>query len=182
MVVRCFQCNGLLRVDENSLPFDRRAKVRCPHCKSIGLMPEQPAAHLATGDPNAAAPGDADYPALLPVQVPPPPPPKPPDWKEAAIPHDAFNSFRYPGDRNAKASEKKPPTAPKKWALVAWVVVSVAVVAFFALLVNLILPGPAGVSPAVYTVPSGPAPPSGVTEENIDSHRNSAAPSIQDRR
>ncbi len=174
MVVRCFQCNGLLRIDENSLPSDRRAKVRCPHCKGIGLMPDRPAADPSSEDPSARE--ASDYPALLPTEE----SVRPPDWKEAAIPHDAFNSFRYPGERDGRLAEKK--TAAKRFPLILWVVVSVAIVALFALLVNIILPGPAGVSPAIHSVPPEQASPSGVTEENLDARRNSARPGLQDRR
>ena len=128
MVVRCSQCNGLLRVDEDNLPVDRRAKIRCPHCKGIGLMPERTDGNPSSAEPNSAP--DADYPVLVPAKE----PPRPRDWKEAAMPQDAFKSFRYPEERSGRTPGKKPPA--KRWSLILWVVVSVAVVAFFAVLVN----------------------------------------------
>jgi predicted Zn finger-like uncharacterized protein len=163
MVVRCFQCNGLLRVDENSLPPDGSARVRCPHCQGVGLMPDRSVAariaDLSSAEPRS--PEEQDYPVLVPPEKTPPPQ----DWKEEAIPHDAFKSFRYPGERDRRPA---PVIAARRgWPTWAWVVVSVVVVAFFALLVNLILPGPAGINPAIHTVPPEHAAPPGVSEENL---------------
>jgi predicted Zn finger-like uncharacterized protein len=195
MVVRCFQCNGLLRVDESSLPTNRRARVRCPHCKGIGLMPDRLVARSATGLSSAepAAQEEADYPSLLPLeppagqpmdQIPDQPVQQQPaaaeDWKETALPRDAFKSFRYPGERDRPPGPKK--AAAKGWPPIWLIVVSIAVVAFFALLVNIILPGPAGVNPAIHTVPPEQAGASGVSEENLSARRPPPSPAMPDRR
>jgi predicted Zn finger-like uncharacterized protein len=178
MVVRCFRCKGLLRVDESNLPSDRRAKIRCPHCKGIGLMPDIPVGSPGAQGGSADIPaheGTEDYPALLPPEQPLPPQ----DWKEAAIPQDAFKTFRYPGERENREPPKQP--VRRGWPLWVWILVSVAIVGAFALLVNVILPGPAGVRPVVHTVPPEQAGPPAVTEENIGVRSDRALPGIQDR-
>lgn len=179
MVIRCHQCKGLLQVDEKNLPSDRRAKIRCPHCKGIGMMPDASHQHVTGESPSEAAgnPQGGGYPALLPVE----PQRQPRDWKEAALPQDAFKTFRYPGDREeSRESVRKP--SRRGLPLWVWVIVSVVVVGFFALLVNLILPGPAGVRPLVHTVPPEHAGPPKVTEENAPApNRERSLPGLQDR-
>jgi hypothetical protein len=101
------------------------------------------------------------------------------DWKEAAIPRDAFKTFRYPEERE---NHQTPPKQAKRGLpLWLWVLISLMVVAFFAVLVNVILPGPAGVRPVVHTVPPEHAGPPRVTEENIGAQKERSLPGIQDR-
>lgn len=179
MVIRCHQCKGLLQVDEKNLPSDRRAKIRCPHCKGIGLMPDM-SHHDVSGQAQAPGSGDPQgghYPVLVPAEQ----PRQPRDWKETALPQDAFKTFRYPAEREeTRESARKP--SRRGLPLWVWVVVSVAVVAFFALLVNVILPGPAGVRPIVHTVPPEHAGPPKVSEENVPvPNRERTLPGLQDR-
>jgi predicted Zn finger-like uncharacterized protein len=177
MVVRCFRCKGLLRVDESNLPSDRKAKIRCPHCKGIGLMPDIPVRRPAAqgGSADVPAPERGDYPTLLSPEQ----PRAARDWKEAAIPQDAFKTFRSPGEREDREPVKK--AVRRGWPLWVWVLVSFVIVGAFALLVNVILPGPAGVRPVVHAVPPGQAGPPAVTEENVVAPRDRALPGIQDR-
>jgi hypothetical protein len=60
---------------------------------------------------------------------------------EHTLPSDAFHSFRFPSEREAPAVEQQP--EERGFGIVAWILVSLGVVGLFALLVNIILSGPA---------------------------------------
>ena len=148
MIVRCCYCEGVLRVDEKSLPTGRRAKIRCPHCKQIGYMPGVPLPGAAQEDAEAQAPAEPrEHPRLLPLDE-----SSPAAAEEPTMPRDAFQSFRFPAEQ--KESRQQPKMATRRGLrLAVWVIVSLAVVGLFALLVNLILPGPAGVQRTIHTAP-----------------------------
>ncbi|MBI5571780.1 MAG: hypothetical protein HY914_17690 [Desulfomonile tiedjei] len=148
MIVRCCYCEGVLRVDETSLPAGRRAKIRCPHCKKIGSMPDIPLQGAVSEDATAEAPAEPrDHPRLLPMEE-----SSPAVAEEATMPRDAFQSFRFPAEQ--EESREHPKTSRHRGLrLAVWVIVSLAIVSLFALLVNLILPGPAGVQQTVHTAP-----------------------------
>lgn len=156
MILRCCYCEGLLKVDENSLPLRGPVKIRCPHCRKIGHMPNLPlpAPPPATGLPE----GDREqraYHRLLPLED----FSRPPSEKdEPSIPPDAFHDFRFPAEGESPPQGKKPMGRGLKIAL--WILVSLGVIGFFALLVNIILPGPSGVQRVIHTMPGGdPASP-----------------------
>lgn len=128
-------------------------------------------------EPAAAAPSK---PAPAPIATPSPtPPPRPEpqpveqdtDWEDQHIPSDAFSSFRSPRKPAKEDSKPTPKAKPKatKFKLAVLALVSLAVVGFFALLVNVVLPGPAGHKPVIHTVPEDQRQPrSGVVEETLD--------------
>jgi hypothetical protein len=70
---------------------------------------------------------------------------------EPTIPDDAFENFRFPAETDERKPERKRMSRAKRVLL--WVAISLAVVAFFALLVNVMLPGPTGRKPFVGAVP-----------------------------
>jgi len=136
MVVRCSHCNGLMRVDENVLPKDPRVKVRCPHCQEIGLLAEMTASEeFLRGEPRETATRDTSSSSPQSGL-------QPDDSSEPTIPSDAFRDFRFPAERQTVESTKSP--GKQRVRLLVLALVSLAVVAFFALLVNLVLPGPLG--------------------------------------
>jgi hypothetical protein len=123
-------------VDESRLPPGERAKVRCPHCKeisSIGDLTKQPGrpaspgvtAEVAGEKKNVSRGKAMDH--------------------EPTFPKDAFENFRFPAETEAKEFPKKPRRSLLK--AIIWIGVSLAIIGFFALLVNLVLPGPYGSRP-----------------------------------
>ncbi|MCA1960589.1 MAG: zinc-ribbon domain-containing protein [Desulfomonile sp.] len=134
MIVKCAQCGEKMRVDDNSVPPGRKVKLRCPHCQAVGVtwLParseEAAAASIAAvvdetkrmQSRTSRAPIHAD--------------------KEPHIPADAFNNFRFPSEEEGRGSHR----AAMSWKvrLLLWGVASGGVILFFALLVNLVLPGP----------------------------------------
>ena len=135
MIIKCSQCAGKMRVDESRIPEGRKVKVRCPHCKSIGVIQDQPvidqapAPEVLTGSPSVQDKGSP------PLRI------TGNGVSEHTLPSDAFHSFRFPSEREAPLVEG--PSPVRDFGLVTWILVSLGVVGFFALLVNIILSGPA---------------------------------------
>lgn len=135
MIIKCSHCAGKMRVDERRIPDGQKVKVRCPHCKSVGVIQDQPVVHPApasevlSGGPNVEKKG-SPLPRISGNGV-----------SEHTLPSDAFHSFRFPSEREAPLVEAPP--AKGGFGLVTWILVSLGVVVFFALLVNIILSGPA---------------------------------------
>jgi len=61
---------------------------------------------------------------------------------DVSMPHDAFNEFRFPSEQDRQGSSRKTAIGLKTIILA---VASLVVIIFFALLVNIILPGPSGI-------------------------------------
>lgn len=147
MIIECPHCDGKMRVDETKIPFGARARVRCPHCNEISpanggtpshqtgriarstAAPGQSMASTSAGSPQAAKarsePGASEA--------------------ELCFPKDAFQNFRFPAETEIPAASNKKAGSMKRLAV--WVLVSLAVIGLFALLVNLVLPGPYGTKP-----------------------------------
>jgi len=129
-----------MRVDENALPRDQSFKVRCPSCKGIGTIGDTPDRETKSGgelhgeDSSGGSAGRLNKAAL-----------HAPAALEAAfepsIPDDAFQDFRFPAER-LNGKEEAGPRSRNKPRLLILALISLAVVSFFALLVNLVLPGP----------------------------------------
>jgi predicted Zn finger-like uncharacterized protein len=152
MVVKCSHCFGLMRVDDSRIPEAKPVKVRCPHCQGIGTVGPPAKQHeetLSVSEPLIA----------------PPEPPQPqvdkkpqPEYRQELF--DPLDDIRFPSD---SALPEAPTRSRRKWLTVAvWGVASLAVIGFFALLVNLVLPGPRPsvrsteqVQPANVTQPDG---------------------------
>ncbi len=131
MVVKCSHCFGLMRVDDSRIPPDKTVRVRCPHCRGIGTVGplEAPLAHDENGpeipgpvEPTPSA-GEKELPAEQPTVL-----------------FDKLDDIRFPEEPGSvrSAAERE-----GRWKSIAiWVGISLAVVGIFALLVNLVLPGP----------------------------------------
>lgn len=140
MIVRCAHCNGQMKLDEASLPDKPRFKVKCPLCQGIGYVERQPVdTSPVEDDPAVKAAADAyDTTAEF----------RKSELAAAAksydpsLPADAFRDFHFP----AEMEDDGQPRAPIRTGLkiVLWAIASLAVIAFFALLVNVVLPGPGG--------------------------------------
>ncbi|MEW6137771.1 MAG: zinc-ribbon domain-containing protein [Thermodesulfobacteriota bacterium] len=159
MVIKCSHCKGLMRVDEARIPKGGGVKVRCPHCDEVGYVPARDVEVVretkpvpATSDPSNVPPPHFAEAARPPVSR----QPEKPNHEDATLPEDAFHDFRFPAERPIVKKNRNP--APRKRRILVWVAVSVAVVAFFALFVNLMLPGPSGQRPFSGEAPvrSGP--------------------------
>jgi predicted Zn finger-like uncharacterized protein len=134
MIIKCSHCSGSMRVDESRVPKGQKVKIRCPHCKEIGVFQDRP-----TIDQTSAPRVLADTPDLTGAST--------PRHRatgngvsEHSLPSDAFESFRFPSERESTLDER--PSARAGFGIVTWILVSLAVVGFFALLVNIILSGP----------------------------------------
>lgn len=140
----------MMRIDDSRIPKGGSVKVRCPHCREI-----EEVAHPASSDQAIVSPGPESGPgqpaALVEAggldaigsETSSGAPHGP---TEPTIPTDAFQNFRFPAETDAT-------TIKSKWfpggtrQILFWVVISVAVVALFALFVNVLLPGPMGTRP-----------------------------------
>lgn len=150
MIVRCCQCEGKMRIDESALPKGQTVKVRCPHCSAVGCMPEVPLTDAAGSGKSGH---ESEYVSLLPPEPLPPTPAK----AEAEFDPDAFRDFRFPAERDAPLPKRTLPVSRTR-RLAVWAAISVAVVLLFALLVNLILPGPTGRKQVIHTAPGEERP------------------------
>lgn len=146
MIVQCSKCQGKMRVDQDRIPPGEKVKIRCPLCGEIQAYSEQPAGVSPADKPEASPQGVAAAPkAGVRDQKPSPALLRGP--QEPSIPSDAFQDFRFPAERGANpASRNKTPEKPRRRGLRAaiFILASLAVIALFALIVNIILPGPAG--------------------------------------
>jgi predicted Zn finger-like uncharacterized protein len=144
MITKCVTCDGMMRVDEDRIPPGGSVRVRCPHCKGIVTVPS-PLAAAAPDDDFDARP--LDHSGVYAVGTMSAPAPSGSGEHAAGASHDftfpddAFQRMRGKGDRN---QEPPPVPSPASWKkrLIIWAAASFAVVAMFALLVNIILPGP----------------------------------------
>jgi predicted Zn finger-like uncharacterized protein len=154
MIIRCAHCQGTMRIDEKSLPDRPKVKVRCPHCNGIGYV--EPKVPRPT--PTVSSPAERPTPKSpqskfpLPQQV----ADEPGMEYDLSIPEDAFEEFRFPAEQNGNGrlrnGIRNGATVGLKTIIL--VIASLITVAFFALLVNIILPGPGGVKGAVPSVQS----------------------------
>src|SRR5208283_4510199 len=128
MIIKCSHCAGKMRVDESRIPEGQKVKIRCPHCKNIGVVQDQPAVDQApapevlTGSPSVQEKGSPE-PRTSSNGV-----------SEHTLPSDAFHSFRFPSEREAPLVETPP--AVGGFGIITWILVSLGVVGLFALLVN----------------------------------------------
>jgi predicted Zn finger-like uncharacterized protein len=144
MILKCPKCNGMMKIDESVIPKTASFKVRCPHCSEIDTVPyptsPEPTEQSASGETTSAPESHT---------VQPPREPEAPrttgdahESHDLSLPPDAFGRFRFPAE---KETEEKPKwQLGKRTRILVWAAFSLAVVVFFALLVNFVLPGPAG--------------------------------------
>ncbi len=135
MIIQCSHCAGSMRVDESRIPKGQRVKIRCPHCKEIGVFQEQLTVHES---PEPQVRSDT---SVVREESPPRPRTSRNGVSEHHLPSDAFESFRFPSEREAPLAEQ--PSKARGFGIVTWILISLGVIGFFALLVNIILSGPA---------------------------------------
>jgi len=156
MVIRCSHCKGMMRLDETRIPKGGGVKIRCPLCQeldyvedpSLSKTQEQRSAPTATQQTGVRTPVAGDLPpGSAPARR------STPAESEPSIPEDAFQGFRFPAERERNSTSKR---TRKPWVkLLIWGIVSLAIVAFFALLVNIVLSGPSGSQSPFREKPSG---------------------------
>ncbi len=144
MILKCSYCSGKMRVDDERIPVGRAVKVRCPHCKGIGLTarkaPTGPTASL-----KSAAPAKRES---APATSPPRPTEKIDPRNESlnslspglSPEREAFDEFRFPSEQVVLPAEEKARGTGIR--IIGWIVASLAVILAFALIVNLVLTGP----------------------------------------
>lgn len=148
MVIKCTHCKGLMKVDETRIPKGGGVKVRCPRCKEIGYVPDPSLAAKSPQGPMTDAAGESPphvshmgaAATRLPFAS-----TRSASRGEPLFPEDAFENFRFPAENAGNALKRRPMSTRKK--IIIMVAVSLAVVAVFALLVNIVLPGPSGRRP-----------------------------------
>lgn len=135
MILKCTECGEKMRVHDESVPPGKKVKVRCPHCQAVGVAflpgPGADPAAQRTGAALAEESRHTQPPSESAVVT---------AEKEPPIPEDAFNSFRFPAEEEGAEAQRAPMS--RKWRFLLWIAASLGVVLFFALLVNLVLPGP----------------------------------------
>ncbi|MGC8660398.1 MAG: hypothetical protein ACP5U1_15135 [Desulfomonilaceae bacterium] len=132
MVLKCFNCEALLRVDENEMPEGEQINIRCPKCGSEGTIG-------ATGNLTELDSKTIEEPV---DQMKDESLSKPATGVKAGdltLPEDAFRDFRSPGQ--VSSSNNKKLFRNGKAGKIIFMIASILVVAIFATLVNLILPG-----------------------------------------
>ncbi|MEW6348312.1 MAG: MJ0042-type zinc finger domain-containing protein [Thermodesulfobacteriota bacterium] len=131
MVVKCSHCFGLMRVDDARIPAEKTVRVRCPHCRGIGTVgPLEPAALAQEDGPDI--PGS--------VETAPTAGEKELATDRPQVLFDPLDDIRFPEEPRPAMSVAK---SEGRWLTFAiWAGISLAVVGIFALLVNLVLPGP----------------------------------------
>lgn len=152
MIIRCAHCQGTMRLDEKTLPDTPKVKVRCPHCRGIGYIEPK----FPRSTPVAPSPAERPTPKSFrpKFELPQPTPDEPGMEYDLSIPADAFKEFRFPAEQDSNGRSrngiKNGTTIGLKTVIL--VIASLITVVFFALLVNVILPGPGGVKGAIRTV------------------------------
>ncbi len=144
IIEKCSHCQGLMKIDETKLPEGKDGMVRCPQCREILWIDEESrslrpmssesgsqAEPLETNGSDAPQDGEQEFASYT----------VPADHDtEDSLPEDSSDDFLFPAELGPGPSQKKATSLRFKVAL--WSIISVAVIAFFALLVNLVLPGP----------------------------------------
>jgi predicted Zn finger-like uncharacterized protein len=133
MILKCSYCSGKMRVDDARLPVGRAVKVRCPHCKGIGLTARKAPAVPAESMKKAAPLNRVE-------SIEPPAQPAESRSVEFSPEPDVSDEFRFPSEREAEPERGKTRgTWPR---VLVWVGASLAIILAFALIVNLVLTGP----------------------------------------
>jgi predicted Zn finger-like uncharacterized protein len=154
MIAKCSHCGGMMRIDESGLPKGRSVRVRCPLCNEVGPIREvsSPApADRPLGGVEApqSTSGSPDRPH---EQILARPQTTSQETEELSASSGVTSEFRFPAEQGPVAPSE--PTFSRTRKMLFWVLGSLLVVAAFALLVNIILPGP-------YGGKSGTGPPPG---------------------
>jgi hypothetical protein len=128
-----------MTVDDASIPIGKPLKVRCPHCKGIGLVERQQVPRDAM--PHTARPRSGSGEQVPPRQKSPVSPSRGRQVFEVSLPADAFKDFRFPSE---EVEQRRATSEPRLRRKVIWMIgASLGTILFFAALVNIILRGPA---------------------------------------
>lgn len=162
MILKCPKCNGMMKIDESVIPKTASFKVRCPHCGEIETVPyptspetvDQSASGKTTSAPESLTvqPREREQEAPLAAG-------ETHEGAEPSLPPDAFGRFRFPAEKETQ--EKPKWQLGKRTRILVWGALSLAVILFFALLVNFVLPGPAGQKTDLGFVAPGAGAPNG---------------------
>ncbi len=148
MIVKCLKCQDSMRVDESRIPEGQKVKIRCPICGETQPYTKQFAdtAPVDQQEVRLEGPTSPQIAATADRTVENKPEKGP---EELTIPADAFQDFRFPAERGAAASRKDATKPASRKGIPGWLfaLVSLGIVAMFALIVNIVLPGPAGKKP-----------------------------------
>ncbi len=133
MIVQCPHCDEFLRLEKTEPLQPRSLEVKCPKCcgegfflhrtKTLRENSEDCALGTRLESSNRKEPKSIDS-----------------ESSDLTIPEDAFNSFRFPADAKSVKNHRK--GMDRKRRLTIFAGASVLVVAIFAAVVNLVLPGP----------------------------------------
>lgn len=124
-----------MRINENALPEGRSVKVRCPLCNEIGPLQDAASASgpAEGGGGSATRPHDQTTSESGAT---------PSDGGAKGSPSRITGDFRFPAEHGPVSAPKR--MFSRKVKMLLWIIGSLLVVGFFALLVNIILPGPYG--------------------------------------
>lgn len=118
-----------MKVDESKIPQGEHVQIKCPHCQSIDEFPQD---SKTTTEPiiehNQAVNTEMDQQKKPANHI-----------SNATIPDDAFRGFRFPAEKESQINRSPRNTTMN---LKFWLILGSIIVAGFALLVNIILPGP----------------------------------------
>lgn len=144
IIRKCSHCQELMKIDETKLPEGKDGLVRCPHCREILRIDEESRALRPLSsesrtqeeslDAEESVVPEDDEQEFTSDDV-------PPDHDTvASVADKSSDDFLFPAEVGPDPLKEKKRSL--KFKLVLWAIISVAVIGFFALLVNLILPGP----------------------------------------
>lgn len=133
MIVECPHCNQLLQTDEDNLSEGKALEAQCPKCSGQGTVEVIGKGYdrnslTETGAKNLKP--EVDKPGKVSES----------QGSDFTIPEDAFKNFRFPAEIEALRSTN--PGFKRNFRLLVFAGLSIFVVAFFASIVNIVLPGP----------------------------------------
>lgn len=132
MIVECPHCNQLLQTPETDPLHGKDLDVRCPVCSGGGILTgaSQEAVSTSLGEQSNEKKKLSTHDSSKSGQTLP---------SDLSIPEDAFNHFRFPAETEALRSSVS--RFGKLYQKLLFAVISLIVVIFFAVLVNIVLPG-----------------------------------------
>lgn len=148
MIFECSHCQGLVRIEENKVSLSKKVKIRCPHCSGTGFvqinsspprMTEAYGLNQATGLQGNSEGQSVKEEISKTVTV------GASDNLDPPFPQDAFQAFRFPLEQGIQKTKKRHLGSGVRLLLLG--ALSLGVIAFFAALVNFVLPGPVGPKP-----------------------------------
>jgi predicted Zn finger-like uncharacterized protein len=140
IILKCTHCGGMMKVDEAKVPPNRKFKARCPHCQNVDVVSSESIALQGSSVGPLAAPA-----VQQPTTLVTPPPVVARDSGPSLVVPPTEQEIHFPADLQDEPPARQRMSQRNK--LICWAVGSLLWVALFALLVNLILPGPYGGPP-----------------------------------